>query len=109
MVKLYHKILKDEQEGTMQEQGSPAVAIHSSRAIRWQCRRGMLELDLILLKYFDHYYEKLEPSQQRIFVQLLEQPDQTLYQWFTGQTLPGTLDLKFIPLVETIRKNLWNP
>ncbi|MES2142245.1 MAG: succinate dehydrogenase assembly factor 2 [Pseudomonadota bacterium] len=48
--------------------------------LRWQCRRGMLELDLLLLPFFDKYYLGLRPSEQVLFEQLLSYQDQDLYQ-----------------------------
>jgi antitoxin CptB len=75
-------------------------------AIRWQCRRGMLELDLILLDYFDNCYERLEPKQQLMFTQLLEQTDHTLYQWLVTQTTPdSSIDPELVLLIQTIRQH----
>ena len=56
--------------------------------IRWQCRRGMLELDMILLKYLDTCFDTLSLFEQEQFIQLLKSPDQTLYQWLIGQQQP---------------------
>ncbi len=70
--------------------------------IRWQCRRGMLELDLILLKFFDGYFEELTNADQQLFIQLLQEADQTLYGWLMGQTLPE--DPKLGLLVQNILK-----
>lgn len=49
--------------------------------IRWQCRRGMLELDLYFLAFFDAKYASLTPKQQQTFIELLKTQDQTLYHW----------------------------
>ena len=48
--------------------------------LRWQCRRGMLELDLLLLSFFDNYYLDLSVSDQVVFEQLLSYQDPDLYQ-----------------------------
>jgi antitoxin CptB len=69
--------------------------------IRWQCRRGMLELDLILLKYFDGCFEKLVETDQQLFTQFLREPDQTLYRWLMGQNCPD--DPQLAILVQNIR------
>ncbi len=53
--------------------------------LRWQCRRGMLELDLLLLPFFDKYYLDLSPSGQTLFEQLLSYQDQDLYQILVKQ------------------------
>lgn len=48
--------------------------------LRWQCRRGMLELDLLLLPFFDKYYLGLSGVHQALFEQLLTYQDPELYQ-----------------------------
>jgi antitoxin CptB len=52
--------------------------------LRWQCRRGMLELDLLLTEFLDTRYGSLTPAEQDSFRRLLRQPDQTLLSWFNG-------------------------
>lgn len=47
--------------------------------LRWQCRRGMLELDLILLAFLEKNYLNLNPADQKLFEQLLTYSDQDLY------------------------------
>ena len=51
--------------------------------LRWRSRRGMLELDLLLLPYFDEVFRSLPEDQQHVFVRLLEQDDPDLLQWFS--------------------------
>ena len=46
--------------------------------IRWQCRRGMLELDLILEKFNQRHLAGLEPEQLERFKELLAFPDNEL-------------------------------
>ena len=53
--------------------------------IEWACRRGMLELDLILQPYAQHVYPTLSPLEQSQFEQLLSQDDPLLYQWLMGK------------------------
>ena len=65
------------------------------RRLRWQCRRGLLELDILLLRFLDEGYTRLGACEQASFGSLLEQPDQTLLAWFQGQQEPPS-DLKSI-------------
>ncbi len=51
--------------------------------MRWRSRRGMLELDLLLLPYFDEVFRTLPQEDQATFVKLLEQDDPDLLQWFS--------------------------
>lgn len=47
----------------------------------WACRRGMLELDLILGAYAKVYYQKACEEDQRLFIKLLDCQDQELFNW----------------------------
>lgn len=46
--------------------------------LRWQCRRGMLELDLILESFLNKNYVNLSACEQGLFEQLLDYSDQEL-------------------------------
>jgi antitoxin CptB len=50
--------------------------------LRWRSRRGMLELDLLLMPFFEEKFEALTEEQQQNFVKLLEQDDPDLIEWF---------------------------
>lgn len=54
------------------------------KRLRWACRRGMLELDLLLLPFFIHYYHQLSLRDQQVFEKLLEYPDPELHAYLTG-------------------------
>ena len=69
--------------------------------IRWACRRGMLELDLILLPFFEQHFTGLTPAQQQIFVQLLTEPDPDLLNWLMGHEQPA--DTKYNELIAIIK------
>ncbi len=57
---------------------------HNKNQIRWACRRGMLELDQFLMRFFDDCYDGLSAAEQNTFVLLLEEADQDLYNWLLG-------------------------
>ncbi|MFC1339273.1 MAG: hypothetical protein G8D28_09095 [gamma proteobacterium symbiont of Phacoides pectinatus] len=40
--------------------------------LRWQCRRGMLELDYALSEFLEALYPALDEEEQRGFVRLLD-------------------------------------
>ena len=61
--------------------------------IKWNCRRGMLELDLILERFFIAYIDKLDQAQLTAFEQLLTSPDPSLYAWLMGQDIPIAQEL----------------
>ena len=56
--------------------------------LAWQCRRGMLELDLILQKFFDKHIDHLNQQQIRSFDLLLKQTDPDLFSWLMGFAEP---------------------
>jgi antitoxin CptB len=47
--------------------------------VRWRCRRGLLELDIILQRFVDMYYAKLDEIEIRQFETLLDLPDNDLW------------------------------
>lgn len=64
---------------------------------RWQCRRGMLELDLLLNNFVDKKAAQLDEQQRRTFEQLLSYPDQTLFDLLLGEAVSSdTLISKMI-------------
>ena len=67
----------------------------------WASRRGMLELDLILLPFLEKIYPTLDEEDQRRFQQLLESEDQDLFGWFLQRGNPENPELKKI--VQIIR------
>jgi antitoxin CptB len=57
--------------------------------LRWQCRRGMLELDLLLNRFLDTGFADLQPPQRATFNRLLAYQDQILYDWLMGHAVPA--------------------
>lgn len=47
--------------------------------MRWRCRRGMLELDIILQRFMDNHYEQLDEHRLTLFEALLLLPDHDLW------------------------------
>ena len=54
----------------------------------WQCRRGMLELDLVLQAFLDHHYDRAAPAARRAFEDLLTYPDALLLEYVMGRMIP---------------------
>ncbi|MCL1079884.1 succinate dehydrogenase assembly factor 2 family protein [Parashewanella spongiae] len=52
--------------------------------VRWACRRGMLELDVIFQPFVDQHYENLNDIDKHTLVRLLECEDPELFAWFMG-------------------------
>ncbi len=54
----------------------------------WNCRRGMLELDLIFQRFLTQDLDKLTDSQIESLEELLSAQDPDLYAWFMGYEAP---------------------
>jgi antitoxin CptB len=53
--------------------------------LRWRCRRGMKELDLLLLKYVDNDYPAAGDEAQEAFRRLLSMSDPDILALLTGK------------------------
>lgn len=73
------------------------------RRLRWCCRRGMLELDLIFEAFLQNNYLNSDKDTQKTFENLLSCQDQELYEWLVARKSMPT-DLKLKKLVEQIRQ-----
>jgi antitoxin CptB len=52
------------------------------KRLMWHCRRGMLELDVLLLPFCRDVYLSLTKEDQAKFVDLIECEDPDLFAWF---------------------------
>jgi len=50
---------------------------------RWRCRRGLLELDIILQRFMDKYYISMNAIELQQFETLLSLPDNDLWDMIT--------------------------
>ncbi|OGT20232.1 MAG: hypothetical protein A2V90_03650 [Gammaproteobacteria bacterium RBG_16_57_12] len=75
--------------------------MNSSR-LRWQCRRGMLELDLMLEAFLEQRYEQLSERERSAFEELLTYPDQLLQDYFYGRAAP--IDAGIADVIQKIRQ-----
>ena len=67
----------------------------------WQCRRGTLELDILLTRYLESLYEKADKAEQLEFVKLLTLEDSELLPYLMGDREPNSK--KLLNLVDKIR------
>jgi antitoxin CptB len=57
--------------------------------IRWRCRRGLLELDIILGRFVERHYAGLDEPGRDAFDALLDMPDTELWDMITGKQDAG--------------------
>jgi antitoxin CptB len=56
--------------------------------LRWRCRRGMKELDILLSRYMDERFCTASALEQEAFRGLLEIQDPVIYAYCLGQERP---------------------
>ncbi|MCB1934794.1 MAG: succinate dehydrogenase assembly factor 2 [Nitrosomonas sp.] len=69
---------------------------------RWRCRRGMLELDLILQRFMDAYYKQLNGKELEQFEQLLSMADNDLWDLICARTEHN--DKNLLPLIQLLQR-----
>jgi antitoxin CptB len=81
----------------------PTMTIDDRRLqrIRWRCRRGMLENDLILNRFLDVSGNMLTEDDIASLDTLLDMPDNALWELIGGAAEPD--DAALMPLVARLR------
>lgn len=54
------------------------------RRLRWRCRRGMKELDIVLGWYLDTCFESAPEPERQAFIELLAVEDPVIWRWLVG-------------------------
>jgi antitoxin CptB len=62
--------------------------------LAWRCRRGVKELDLLLLRWLERYFEAATAEQRAGFAALLELPDPELACYLLGAEQPVPAGLR---------------
>ena len=77
-------------------------SLQSKKRLAWQCRRGMLELELFLKDFLEYDYDQLSLEKKRAFEDLLTVIDPVLFDYLMGTSEPENNGLRDI--VHTIRE-----
>ena len=64
--------------------------------LRWQCRRGMLELDMFLEAFLEKGFFQLTDMEKTAFYTLLNYPDQFLLEYLMGRSVPMDKDVAHV-------------
>jgi antitoxin CptB len=70
--------------------------------LRWRCRRGMLENDIVLARFLDARGASLAEDELAMLDVLLDLPDQELWDLIAGRAEPATA---VAPLVAVLRRH----
>lgn len=68
--------------------------------LRWRCRRGMQELDVMLGHWLERSWPEATDPLRKDFAALLELEDDTLWDWLSGRVQP---EPAFAAIVHVIR------
>ena len=71
------------------------------KRLRWRCRRGLLENDLVLERFLERYGSKLSDKEVEAFNRLLDYSDKKLWELVSRRSEPGDPDL--VGVVELLR------
>lgn len=72
--------------------------------IEWECRRGMRELDKMIMPFYQNHFDQLSEGEQTTFVEMLKYTDPELFRWFMNQEQPPTEALQ--AMVKLIQSKL---
>jgi antitoxin CptB len=71
------------------------TVLDTKAKLRWACRRGMLELDVLLMPFIDdNAYDALPDAKKLVFQRLLTSDDPDLFAWFMGHQACEDAELK---------------
>ena len=72
--------------------------------LRWRCRRGMRELDSLLIDFVDRCAARFTAAEMAAFEGVLELPDPVLHSYLLGRSAPA--DAATAELIERIRASV---
>ena len=70
------------------------------KKILWQCRRGLWELDAILIPFVEENFDDLDSNNQKLFIELLSYEDVEVFDLLVNQKEPLNKSIK--PLLDII-------
>jgi very-short-patch-repair endonuclease/succinate dehydrogenase flavin-adding protein (antitoxin of CptAB toxin-antitoxin module) len=85
MEKIVHELAPSPQPLSHEGRGALCADKAILQRLRWRCRRGLLELDIVLECFIERYAE-LDDAQRAVFDELLDLPDTTLWDMISGKT-----------------------
>lgn len=62
----------------------------------WHSRRGMLELDVLLIPFLEEAYPSLPEEDQQRYDKLIQCEDADMFEWFMQRSEPDDPDLRRI-------------
>ena len=73
--------------------------------IEWDCRRGMLELDKIIMPFYKQHFDGLSDEKKETFIRLLACSDLQLFSWlFNGGRAEDKALQEMVEYIQTMQK-----
>lgn len=73
--------------------------------IEWDCRRGMLELDKIIMPFYLAHFDALSDAKKDIFIRLLASTDLQLFSWFFNRGKSQDAELQaMVEYIQQVQK-----
>jgi len=79
---------------TLSDDTSPAAVLR--KRLYWHSRRGMWELDLLLIPFLEKRFDTLSEEEQLTYQRLIEEEDQDLFVWLMHREWPEDPDLRHL-------------
>ena len=68
--------------------------------VRWKCRKGIREVDILFTKYMEEVYRDLTPEQQKIFIEFIQQDTYEILDILVNNK---SFDTKFTNIVDALK------
>ncbi|MGQ4880178.1 succinate dehydrogenase assembly factor 2 [Billgrantia sp. LNSP4103-1] len=78
------------------------------KRLYWHSRRGMWELDLLLIPFLEHCYDQLDAEDQAAYRTLIEGEDQDLFAWLMQREPPAPSFERIVTLIQQHAENADN-
>lgn len=73
--------------------------------IEWDCRRGMLELDKIIMPFYKAHFDQLTDDKKDIFIRLLAATDLQLFSWFFNSSQSDDAEVQaMVEYIQDVQK-----
>ena len=59
------------------------------RRLTWQCRRGIKEVEVLLVPFFENHFDSLSLADRDSFEMFLKEQDADIFEWFTMRVKPA--------------------
>ena len=68
--------------------------------VKWKCRKGIREVDILFSKYMEEVYRDLTPEQQKIFIEFIQQDTYEILDILINNK---SFDTKYTNIVDALK------